>query len=82
MSVASRPTSRNEIVLDQRVHRAPAAADRIGVAMALEATGAQLHGDDLFRVDRPVPGVTHRLERQAVIRRFDAFDLHFTCASG
>jgi hypothetical protein len=77
MSVASRPTSRNEIVLDQRVHRAPAAADRIGVAVALEAAGAQLDRDDLFRVDGAVPGVAHRLERQPVVRRLDALDLHF-----
>ena len=64
-------------MLDQRLHRASAAADRIGVAVAFEAPGAQLYRDDLFGVDGAVPGVAHRLERQPVVRRLDALDFHF-----
>ena len=59
------------------MHRAPAAADGVCIAVALEAAGAQLHRDDLFGVDGAVPGVAHRFQRQPVVRRLDALDSHF-----
>ncbi|CAA9431730.1 MAG: hypothetical protein AVDCRST_MAG55-2707, partial [uncultured Rubrobacteraceae bacterium] len=67
---------RREVVVDEGLYGAAAAADGVGVAVAREALGAEGQRDQLLSVYGAVARVAHRLQRQAVVGRLDALYLH------
>src|SRR3712207_3028204 len=69
---------RRNVLVDEGPDGAATAADRVRIAMTLQALGVQGQRDQLLSVNGAVARVAHGLQRQTVIGRLDALDLHTT----